>query len=400
MPPTATPVLQSTQAQTPIPLGIQLSIFEDLWSIVHSTYVYPDFNGLDWDAVHEEYAQKINSGLTNDQFYFELSMLITRLGDDHSFFLDPVQVAQQKAEFSGMYDYVGIGVMASPVPARHRAVILSVFPGSTAHEAGLKARDSILSVDGSPVLDEYGFLQDIVRGPAGTSLSLTVQTPGENPRVLKLQRQRITGTYPLVYQAISTPDGKRFGYILLIDFEDSTTDQKVSLAIREMSADAPLDGLILDNRMNIGGSSAVLEPMLSYFTGGNLGNFIGHGEQHPLQIKLNDIEGSSQLPLVILIGSGTVSFGEIFAGILQDVGRAYLIGTTTDGNVEILWGYDLEDGSQLWLANETFRPLNRPDQDWEKSGIVPDLTVPGDFDQYTLENDPAVIAALGYLSAR
>ncbi len=124
--------------------------------------------------------------------------------------------------------------------------------------------------------------------------------------------------------------------------------------------------------MNNGGSSTVLEPMLSYFAGGNLGNFISHDEQRALQVKLNDISGStSHVPLVVLVGSGTVSFGEIFAGILQDIGRAYLIGTTTDGNVEILWGYDLEDGSQLWLANETFRPLNHPDQDWEKSGIHP-----------------------------
>jgi carboxyl-terminal processing protease len=104
--------------------------------------------------------------------------------------------------------------------------------------------------------------------------------------------------------------------------------------------------------------------------------------------------------LVVLIGSGTASFGEIFAGILQDVNRAYLIGTTTQGNVEILWGYDLEDGSQLWLANETFHPLNHPERDWEQSGIIPDLTVQGDFDEFTLETDPPVLAAMEYLSGQ
>ena len=75
-----------------------------------------------------------------------------------------------------------------------------------------------------------------------------------------------------------------------------------------------------------------------------------------------------------------------------------MIGTTTGGNVEVLWGYDFEDGSQLWLANETFRPLNHPEQDWEKSGVIPDLTVPGEFDEYSLNSDPAVKAALKYLS--
>jgi hypothetical protein len=50
------------------------------------------------------------------------------------------------------------------------------------------------------------------------------------------------------------------------------------------------------------------------------------------------------------------------------------------------------------LANETFRPLNHPDQNWEKTGIIPDLFIAGDFDQYSLETDPAVYAAMEYFS--
>jgi C-terminal processing protease CtpA/Prc len=227
-----------------------------------------------------------------------------------------------------------------------------------------------------------------------------VQTPGEDPREIRVTRHHITGDVPVVYSVITTPEGKRMGYILLVTFDDSTVDEQVAAAIQQMTADAPLDGLILDNRMNGGGSSSVFEPMLSYFVGGDLGSFIKRNEERPLQIKLNDINGSSQIPLVVLVGSETASFGEIFAGVLQDVGRAYLIGKTTNGNVEILWGYDLADGSQLWLANETFRPLNHPNQDWEKTGIIPDLTVSGDFDEFSLDNDPAVSAAVLYLSGR
>jgi C-terminal processing protease CtpA/Prc len=89
-----------------------------LWSIVNDTYVYPDFNGLDWNAIRQEYRQKIEAGLTNEQFYLALSELITQLGDDHSFLLDPQQVAEQEAEYLGTYDYVGIGVLISAVPER------------------------------------------------------------------------------------------------------------------------------------------------------------------------------------------------------------------------------------------------------------------------------------------
>ncbi len=213
-----------------------------------------------------------------------------------------------------------------------------------------------------------------------------------------MTRHRITGEVPILYKVITTPDDKRIGYILLVTFDDSTVDEQVASALRQMSGEAPLDGLILDDRMNGGGTNTVLEPMLGYFVGGNLGNFINRDEVRPLQIDLNDINGSSQVPLVVLVGSETASFGEIFAGVLQDVGRAYLIGQTTDGNVEILWGYDLEDGSKLWLANETFRPLNHPDQNWEQVGIIPDSFQPGEFDEFSLENDPVILAAIGYLS--
>ena len=253
-------------------------------------------------------------------------------------------------------------------------------------------------MDGTPILDDNGFLQDIVRGPEGTTIDIVVNTPGEQSRNLTLTRQRVTGDFPLVYQVITSPQGDRIGYILLVTFEDGTVDEKVARAIQDMTSSGTLDGLILDNRMNNGGSSLVLNPILSYFAGGTLGYYMDRENRRSLDIKLDDIRGSSKIPLVVLIGSGTASFGEIFAGILRDIDRAYLIGTTTMGNVEILWGYDLEDGSQLWLANETFRPVNHPEQDWEQSGIIPDLTVQGDFDEYPLDADPPVLAAVNYLS--
>jgi C-terminal peptidase prc len=355
---------------------------------------------LDWNSIRQEYKQKITAGLTNDQFYLAISDLITRLGDDHSSFLDPQQVTEQDVEYQGKHDYVGIGVMVSAVPERQRAVILSVFANSPAEAAGLEPRDSIISVDGTPILDENGFLRDIVRGPEGTTITVIIQTPGEKPREVRLTRHQITGNTPVFHSVITTPDGRRIGYILLITFMDSTVSGQVADALKEMTAEKPLDGLILDNRMNEGGSSTVLEPMLGYFLGGKLGYFIGHDKQYPLQVKLNNINGSAQVPLVVLVGSGTASFGEIYAGILKDMRRAYLIGETTDGNVEILWRYDFEDGSQLWLANETFRPLNHPEQDWEKSGIIPDLTISGQFDEYMVENDPAVLAAIEHFSGQ
>jgi C-terminal processing protease CtpA/Prc len=95
-----------------------------------------------------------------------------------------------------------------------------------------------------------------------------------------------------------------------------------------------------------------------------------------------------------------VSYGEIFSGILQDQSRAFIVGETTLGNVETLSPFDLDDGSRLWLAHESFRPLNNPNSSWEETGIVPDLEVAADWDLYTVETDPAIQAALDYLDSQ
>ena len=393
---TDTPVIPPTLTPTTLPRSLQLRVFEDVWSVVNDYYLYPDFNGVDWAAVRAEFQARVEIGLDNAGFYTAMYEMIARLGDEHSSYLSPEDVAHEEANYLGNYDYVGIGVLHQPIPERQRSVILSVFSASPAEAAGLKPRDAILSADGVPILDEDGYYRDTIRGPAGTTITLTVQTPGDAVRQVTITRQRITGAITLPYQVLTSPNGLRVGYIFLFAFDDSTMDEQVGEALYNMTAEGRLDGLILDLRMNGGGANTIVEPTLGYFTGGVVGNYIYREEQRPLVIYDNDINGSLEIPLVVLVGSGTASYGEIFAGVLQDSGRARIIGTATDGNVEVMWAYDFNDGSQLWLASETFRPYYHPEVDWEVTGILPDEIVPGDFDENSLENDPPVLAALAY----
>jgi carboxyl-terminal processing protease len=180
-------------------------------------------------------------------------------------------------------------------------------------------------------------------------------------------------------------------------FTDDTIDDQVKDALNEMNAANPIDALILDLRQNTGGADTVARNTLSFFTGGVLGHWVNrHNLGRALNVPKVDIHGSSSLPIVILVGPRTVSFGELFAGVLKDSGRAYLIGEPTAGNIELMWGYDFEDGSRAWIARETFRPNNHPDQDWEKTGIIPDLVVSSQWDLVTLDTDPVVQAALQY----
>jgi carboxyl-terminal processing protease len=398
LPPSATPSATPTPTVIVTPSALQLSVFEELWQTVKDDYLYPDFNGLDWDAVHEEYSQRVKAGMTNADFYIAMDEMIARLGDDHSVYLSPEVVHEEDAEFAGENDYVGIGVLTGLVPERERAVIYLIFPGSPAEAAGLALHDSILAVDGKPILDAAGFHREYLRGLEGSTAELTVQTPGEAPRQVTVTRQRVTGSLPVPYEVLTSKQGKRIGYVLLASFADDTVDDQLGETLRAMTASTPLDGLILDNRNNGGGADTVARGALSYFTKGVVGHFVSRSQlRRALNVMGVDINGSSHLPLVVLVGPNTVSFGEIFSGVLRDMGRATIIGELTGGNVELLRGYDFEDGSRAWIAHENFRPRNHPEQDWEATGIQPDITVASNWDEVTTHTDPAIQASVDFL---
>ncbi len=81
---------------------------------------------------------------------------------------------------------------------------------------------------------------------------------------------------------------------------------------------------------------------------------------------------------------------------MKDSGRAKIVGKTTLGNVEVLHGYSLDDGSRLWIAEETFVPAHSK-ENWELTGIIPDVEAYADWDTFTFETDPAIAAALKLL---
>ena len=379
-----------------MPQLVQLQVFEELWGIVKNNYLYPDFNGLDWNSVYDEYRQRIQAGMSGDDFYIALGEMIHRLGDEHSNFFNPLEAIKIDEETGGRYDYAGIGVYTIAIPEHNLVSILLTFPGSPAELAGLKPHDNILAVDGIPILDEKGFRRDLLRGPEGTSIELTIQSPGEAPRQVRIPRQRINTSMPVPHQVLTTPNGKKIGYIFIPTFQDNTIDNQIQDAILNLNANEQLDGLILDNRFNAGGISTVLENTLSFFTNGQLGYFIRRNQRSPMTVDGQDVAGSQQVPLVVLISDYTASFGEIFSGILQDTGRAYLLGEQTEGNVEVLHVYNLQDGSRAWIAEETFEPLNHPEQNWEQSGIIPDLVVNSNWDEVIQSTDPAIVAALAF----
>ncbi|HEX9385009.1 MAG TPA: S41 family peptidase [Anaerolineales bacterium] len=375
---------------TEIPQGEQLSILRELGDVVENVYVYPDYNGKNWNEIEARYRGEIETGLDTQSFYNEMSTMITELGDEHSFFLSPMEVAESEAELKGDVQFVGVGIYGEPDFERGRLIVVSTFPGSPAEFAGIQDHDSILTVDNQPIQEEFG---NLLRGPQCSAVKLTVQSPGETPRDVMLIRYAIEGNVPIDARIVTTTDGSKIGYIFIPSFFDETLPGQIKDALTEFGK---LDGLILDLRMNGGGSSAVTYPILEYFIHGRLGQFVSRDDARALDIEANEIQNSQTVPLIVMVSKDTVSFGEIFAGVMKDSGRAKIVGETSLGNVEVLHGYDFKDGSQVWLAAETFHSAFS-NTNWEETGIIPDVQAFAAWDTFYFDNDPSIAAAIEVL---
>ncbi len=396
-PPPPPPIVLPTP--TPVPpetTAAQLDVFGGLWNAVSDHYVDPDFNGVDWNAIGDQYQALIEQGLTDADFYLAMGEMVRELGDGHSYFQSPQLAADEDARIAAGQSFVGIGILALPIPgAEEIGAIISIFPGSTAEAAGLRPHDALLEVDGLPYRDEFGIARSL--GPAGTSFELTYQRPGETPQTITIMRQAVQGFLPI--DRCIVPD-TRIGYVLVPTLLDSSIDDQVREALQDMTFDGPLEGLVLDNRMNGGGLGSVAQDLLGLFTSGLQGHYVTRdAEAEPFTITASDAGGSQSLPLVALIDRNTVSYGEIVSGVLQHSDRATLLGGRTAGNVEQLFRYDFANGSRAWLATRSFAPNGLPPGFWEGTGVLPDVSVPTRWDLFSEATDPALAEAVELLLA-
>jgi carboxyl-terminal processing protease len=384
--PGPTAVLQTNPSLTP---EGQLEVLRALTNAVRDRYVYPEAAGDEWLTRVRETQERIEAGLDTEAFYAEMQSLVGELGDEHSYFQTPSDIAEEN--ISGSFGFVGIGALFDPSEDNTAATVLAVFDDGPASFAGIQPHDTLLSVDGGPVRDASGRSRTL--GPECSAVVLGVRTPGQEPREMTLLRWAVSGYLPIYPTLIPTSDGSSIGYLFLPTLLDESLPDRVRQALEDFG---PLDGLIIDNRMNGGGLGLVSERILGFFTSGHLGDFVSREGSEPLEIEADPVHNSQEVPLVVLVGEDTISYGEIISGILQDLGRARVVGQTTLGNVEQLARYDFEDGSRAWLATSRFEPANS-DADWEATGIIPDVEVIAAWDTFTFETDPGIAAALSLL---
>jgi carboxyl-terminal processing protease len=287
--------------------------------------------------------------------------------------LDPHSVYLTKEDFENLQEsttgeFNGLGIEVGMKDGY--VEVISPIDGSPAAEAGLQSGDVILKLDDTPVkgmsLNES---IDLMRGPKGSQITLTIGRPGESqPFDVTLVRDTIK--VASVRQRWLEPG---YGYIRIAQFQSQTGDD-VTQSLQKLMDEEELKGLVLDLRNNPGGilrasvdvAGLFMDGGTVVYTEGRLSNSDMHYDAEPQ-------DASSGTPLVILINSGSASASEIVAGALQDHGRAVVMGTDSFGKGSVQTVLPLSDSRAVKLTTALyFTPSGRSIQ---AEGIEPDILV-------------------------
>jgi carboxyl-terminal processing protease len=312
------------------------------------------------------------------------------LTDDYTVFLEPLRGAPLREELAGEYE--GIGIWVEHIEGL--LTIVAPIAGSPAARADLRAGDVIVAADGQ---DLSGFETDaamsVIRGPAGTSVDLTIRRPGA-PELIDVTVNREPIEIPaVVYE--SQADGT-VAHITVSIFGDNTT-RELDGALKRAKAEG-VKGIVLDLRGNGGGWVTSAQEMIGRFIPEDAGPAL----YQDLDLQDDDdlisepIVGGGEtafdIPLVVLIDGGTASAAEIVAGAIRDYERGTLVGESSFGKGLVQRVHDFEDGSSARVTFARWLTPNKipiPDE-----GLAPDLNVkadPGAAGDHQLERAVEVV---------
>ncbi|HEY2446290.1 MAG TPA: S41 family peptidase [Rhizomicrobium sp.] len=330
-----------------------------------SAYRALDRFGAAFATVREKYVEP-----PDDRKMIEsaLNGMISDL-DPHSSYFDPKTFAEMQVKTSGTYG--GVGLVISDEDGIIRVV--SPIDDTPASHAGIKAGDSILAIDGRGLQGQnLDKVQDMLRGPSGTSVKLTLMRSG-NQKSFEVGLTRAA----IQVEAVKSHREGDVGYIRIPAFNEETNDG-LQAAVKSLKSQIGprLKGYIIDLRDDGGG---VLDQAIAvsdaFLDSGEIVSTRGRkpDDTERYDAKPGDIADGK--PLVVLIDGGTASASEIVAGALQDHRRATIVGMTSFGKGSVQTIIPLRGGEDGALHLTTARYYTPSGRSIQATGIVPDIAV-------------------------
>ena len=375
----------------------QTRVLDAIWTHLEESYIHYESADVDWDALNKEYLERINTGLSDEEFTALIQELETDLPTGTLAYQSRAERIEAETTDTSTYEGIGAVMNFAEDPAPH-FIVLSVMPGSPAEKAGLKAHDSVSKIDGEAVQIEEGQRAvNRIRGTAGSTVTLTVQSPGESERSIEIQRARLTSTGKIEARMLAGTNN--YGYMLFPPTGSATLVKDIVASLQTFTTNRTLDGLVLDLRIASSASGGwPMEQLFKLFHDGNVGEFYNSEQEQVLNINGEDQFSSQTVPLVILVGESTSGAPEILAAGMQSGGRAQIVGATTLGAIEITTPFYLPNGALILVESTSFRLLNG--EEIGNKGVQPDLEVEAGWDEVMPDADPVLEAAIELLDAQ
>jgi carboxyl-terminal processing protease len=370
----------------------QIQTFEALWENFEENYIYYETVDADWQGLRERYVDRLNTGLTMEEFHSLLDDLQADLPEGSLAHRSREERIEEDLADTSSYEGIGAFVGFSEEPEPH-IILLDVIEGSPAEQAGLKAHDSIFAIDGNPILLEEGLSAvERVRGPSGSSVTLDIQSPNGAERSVEVKRGKLTSTGRLKAYNLT---GTNYGYLLFPPVGYDTLDEDVVQSLQAFSTNRQLEGLILDLRIASSSRGWPLEALYTMFYDGALGEFYNRLDRQLVEVEGQDFFGSQDIPLAILVGQNTNGTPEILAAGLQMNERAIVIGENTPGSIEGATPFYLPDGSEVFIQTTSFILPNG--EEVGTSGVAPDVPMETGWDEILPNRDPVLDRAIEHL---
>ena len=286
--------------------------------------------------------------------------------DPHSEFMDAGEFEDLKIATEGNYSGVGVEVTLES----GAIVVISPLDGSPAAEAGIRAGDRIIAVDGKQV--EGTALSDTVariRGRPGTVVNLSVgRKSAAAPLEFSIKRA-IVSVHSVHYDMLEPG----YGYLRISQFSETTgADTGQALGALLQQAGGQLRGIVLDLRNNPGGVlDAAAEVSDAFLESGIIVTAEGRAPEASFRMEAAAGDLAHGARVAVLVNEGSASAAEIVASALHDNGRATLLGRKTFGKGSVQTVLPLTDGQALKLT--TSRYFTPAGISIHQRGIVPDI---------------------------
>lgn len=286
--------------------------------------------------------------------------------DDYSQFLDAEAYKEMQVETKGRFGGLGIVIAIRD----NILTVIAPIEDTPAYKAGIKPGDRVVKIEGKTTknMTLYDAVKQL-RGPSGTTVNITIMREGEK-ELMEFAVTRAVIEIQSVKDARLTKD--KIGYIRVTDFQENTAvvlrDEIVKLKSEGVKA------IVLDLRNNPGGLLTSAIDVCGIFVPEKKVVVSTQGRKRDQNVKYLSHGGvGNNIPLSVLINSGSASASEIVAGAVQDWKIGIIVGTKSFGKASVQTVIPLDDNSAIRLTTARYyTPLGRS---INGDGIHPDVVI-------------------------